>query len=95
MKKLPFILLCGLVLIVTLIGAAAQAERMSQRAALAAVMPIVVEVLTALETERGLPFPDEEISAILRTEEFQKRLLEAIQESPMYQPCRIDECRQA
>lgn len=64
-------------LFTTCISLDALAADLAPREALAAFSPTALQVLEAMETERGLAFTDDEIRSVARSTEFQSRLTDA------------------
>lgn len=73
----------------------AQAQPLTGRDALRAVMPVAADVIEQIEHERGHRFTDGELPAVLNSADFERRLGERIKEDPAFAPCRIEQCMSA
>lgn len=78
-----------------LLAPAAQAQPLTAREALRAVMPYAIEVIEELEHERGHRFAEGELPAVLNSADFERRLGERVKDDPVFAPCRIEQCMSA
>jgi hypothetical protein len=65
---------------------------LSVREALAAVMPVALEVVVEIETETGQRLSDEDLQALLASPDFERRIAIRVRGNPEFSPCRIEFC---
>lgn len=70
----------------------AQAQPVTGRDAIRAVMPAAFEVIEQIERERGHGFTDGELPQVINSADFKRRLRERIKDAPGFSPCRIEHC---